>query len=209
MSALEPIEYSQELSVSSPPLQVCCYALADRTGHSICIASTDKGSFEILRSVEGDSSQDFPPSGVFQEIVLEDASVGKLPALMGLGSAGKSTWSCSIEADATIEAVAFDFACKTRASDWLGSTYRIAAGISCQQVSSQIVNLSIDDQMIVTVRCFGDATLGLDQSSTTLTVNAGVPASDAPQSVRSPRRWRYVAGLASSLEFASDRDDRG
>ena len=208
MSALEPVEHRQELAVTSPPLQVRCYALPDRTGHSICVARADKSWFEILRSVEGDSSQDFPPSGVFQEIVLEDASVGKLPALMGLGSAGKSTWSCSIEADATIEAVAFDFACKTRASDWLGSTYRIAEGITCQQISPQIMNLSIDDQTVVTVRCFGDATLSMHQSAAALTVSAGVPAADAPQSVRSPRRWRYVSGLASSLEFASDRDGR-
>lgn len=205
MSALEHVELSQELAVSSPPLEVRCYKLPDRTGHSICVRREGRDALEILRSVEGDSSQDFPPSGVIQEMVLEDASVGKLPALMGLGSAGKSTWSCSIEADATIEAVAFDFACKTRASEWLGSSYRIADGIQFKQISPHIVHLNIDSETIASVRSFGDAQLSVDMSRSTIAVTAAVPAADAPPSTKSPRRWRYVVGLASSLEFASDR----
>jgi hypothetical protein len=179
--------------------------LDDRTGHSICFRRQDGTELELLRSIEGDSDQDFPPSGVIQEMVLEDASVGKLPALMGLGSAGKSTWSCSIEGDATIEAVAFDFACKTRSTDWLGSSYRIAAGIECQQISEQIVHLTVDGEPLISVRCFGDVILSINSIDSTLAVNAGVPSNDVPQSVRSPRRWRYVVGLASSLEFASER----
>ncbi len=104
--------FQPELTVSSPPIKVCCYDLPDRVGHSVFV-QRGNDVIELLRSVEGDSSDDFPPSGPMQEMVAEVASVGKDPVLMGLGSAGKSTWSCSIEADATIEAVAFDFACKT------------------------------------------------------------------------------------------------
>lgn len=69
--------------------------------------------------------EDWPASPPIQQLSLE--SINDRPTLLGVGQAGKSHWSISIEPiDFEGEAaLRFDVACRTRTDPgWLGSTYR-------------------------------------------------------------------------------------
>jgi hypothetical protein len=190
----------EDLIVRSLPIEVECYELDDRVGHAVYVLLSDDRRVLVMTSVEGDSSQADPPSGVMQEIVSEAACVGKAPVLMGLGSAGKSTWSCSIEADATIESVAFDFACKSRSAKWLGSTYRIEPGVEVRQ-ESDVILLKVDSVELC-VRSFGEVQLRYGPMGRIVTFVAPNPVDNA--NAKGQYRWRYVVGLRSSLILASD-----
>jgi hypothetical protein len=87
-------------------------------------------SGELLESWEDDtvsSDEDWPASPPIQQLSLE--SINNRPTLLGVGQAGKSHWSISVEAieraaAETDAAIRFDLACRTQATpDWLGSTY--------------------------------------------------------------------------------------
>ena len=198
------LNFDDRLHVRSGSLEVRCYQLSDRTGHSLIMLPGEQIALEIMRSVEGDSDEEFPPSGVMQEMVSENASVGKQPVLMGLGSAGKSHWSCCIEADSTIESIAFDFACKTRAMETFGSTYELIEGVECNPKDDRMVELSMADQPVMYFRCFGNSTMLFDQEKNRLSIVSAIPADDLKPALKIQRRWRYVFGLAESLTFASD-----
>ncbi len=199
-------DFQDDLVVRSAPVEVRCYKLDDRVGHSVFLAINNETPLEVLRSVEGDAAQDHPPSGPMQEVVSEVASVGKAPTLMGLGSAGKSTWSCAIEADSTIEAVAFDFACKTRSDGKILSTYKVLSPFECTLQGSQLAKLKSDSNVELCLRCFGAAFIEYDFETRELAIISPVPGETTPTNLKSQRRWRYVVGLASSLVFASDLD---
>ncbi len=200
------IKFNTELSVQSGPIRVICYELSDRVGHSIFLLVDDGKPIEFMRSMEGDDVTDLPPSGPMQEIVSETASIGKEPVLMGLGSAGKSTWSCSIEGDATIESIAFDFACKTRATERLGSTYHLLNSAELIRSENKVVVFAVAG-IEVCLRVFGEALLRVETNKRLVSIDAPLPANDLPASQKAQRRWRYVVGLASSLVFASDQAD--
>lgn len=86
---------------------------------------------DLLESWEDETvsvDEDWPASPPIQQLSLE--SINDRPTLLGVGQAGKSHWSISVEtmdrknADAAIR---FDLACRTQAIPvWLGSTYRRA-----------------------------------------------------------------------------------
>ena len=198
--------FRDDLMVQSDPVVVRCYELTDRVGHAVFVSGGSGPPSELMRSIEGDSDQEHPPSGPMQEMVAESTSLGKPPALMGLGSAGKTHWSCSIEADGTMPTVAFDFACITRSPGWLGSSYRLAEGWEAAIASEQTVRLTRPDHPAVALRVLGEGCLQWDPGRGVVSVVAAEVSPDAPPPLRTQRRWRYAVGLADSLIFDSDRE---
>lgn len=101
----------------------------DRYVHRIM---TDQ--IEIARSVEGDASEIWPPSPPLQQLSLE--SIDNSPTILGVGSAGRSHWSLSVErtsSDQHGECFRFDLALRSRATPkYIGSTYLTSPSIQFQ-----------------------------------------------------------------------------
>lgn len=81
-------------------------------------------------SIEGDSSQDWPPSPPIQQLSLE--SVDDQPAVLGVGGAGRGHWSVSVLTGRDPSKVncvyfQFDLACRSKREEdrLLGSVYRV------------------------------------------------------------------------------------
>ena len=99
---------------------------AGRYRHSICLRKT---SDEVLIDRWDDeplsSDEDWPASPPIQQLSLE--TIAGMPALLGVGQAGKSHWSISVETLTQARsqpAIRFDLACRCPAPpDWLGSSY--------------------------------------------------------------------------------------
>ena len=97
----------------------------DRFSHRILVDEK-----EVAFSVEGDSSNIWPPSPPLQDLSLED--IAGVPTIMGVGSAGRSHWSISIHWDAKQDGFLFDVACRVREkgmttdAQQFGNHYKIA-----------------------------------------------------------------------------------
>lgn len=189
--SFDPSLLKSDLRVESGNCVLLGYQTGDRFGH--VVLHEGELTAWVLCSVEGDDSPGQPPSAVLQELVSEIPSVGKPPALMGLGSAGKSYWSCSIEADSTLEAIAFDFACKTRSEEWLGSTYEIAPAWTIQRQTDRDIVL-LNGESAYRLVCIGNSRLQVDTEGRRLSISA-----DQKPPLKGPRRWRYVIGDPANL----------
>jgi hypothetical protein len=105
-------------------LRVVFERRADRWGH--VIERLDNGDWHPwLTSLEGDATDDWPPSPPFQELHRTTLADGRDVILL-VGRAGTSHWSGSVEISG--ESLVFDIACRhSRAAEKLQSTYAIDA----------------------------------------------------------------------------------
>ena len=83
--------------------------LGDRYGH---VLEIDERS--VAESIDGDSQDSWPPSAPVQQLTLETLH-GK-PVLLGVGAAGRSHWSVSVEAIERdgVPGFSFDWACRLK-----------------------------------------------------------------------------------------------
>lgn len=117
---------------------------ADRWIHKFELVHDEGIRIELLKSVEGDSESNWPPSPPLQEINRHDLGSGA--ALLGVGMAGKSHWSSSISADN--DAIIADLACLVKdpsdsANRWIGSTYQLAPSADIQVRSAEEIELAL------------------------------------------------------------------
>lgn len=97
----------------------------DRFEQTITRTNRDGESLTVWRDLHDSDSDDWPASPPIQELSLE--TIGGQQVLLGVGRAGKSHWSVSIETIAidSAPAIRFDYACRCpEPPDWLGTTYR-------------------------------------------------------------------------------------
>jgi len=98
--------------------------VAGRFRHSISLNHPDGGIVDRWDDEAQSDNDDWPASPPIQQLSLE--SIHGAPTLLGVGQAGKSHWSISVESS-TLDskpALKFDLACRCRAQPfWLGSTY--------------------------------------------------------------------------------------
>lgn len=91
----------------------------DRFAHRIFVDDVP-----IAESIDGDADDPWPPSPPLQQLSLEQ--INGAPVVLGVGSAGRSHWSISVELSLQSNAVKFDMACRCPAGiGFLGSTYRL------------------------------------------------------------------------------------
>lgn len=83
----------------------------DRFAHQLVLVTPD-AEWLLLQSVEGTDQEDFPPSPPLQDMSVE-RRVGSQVAL-GVGMAGSSMWSLSVEALTGTGDLFFEWACQTR-----------------------------------------------------------------------------------------------
>jgi hypothetical protein len=95
---------------ASDELRVVFEYRVDRWGHTIEVRRDDQW-VAAFSSIEGDATDDWPPSPAFQHIHLQTFSPNGPTALL-VGKAGSSHWSAAIEADRAAGVLRFDIACR-------------------------------------------------------------------------------------------------
>ena len=97
---------------------------ADRILHEVSV-KRHGGWDAVLTSVEGDPSQDWPPSPPLQSLHIERPPGEHERALL-VGMAGRSHWSASVMLDVHTSRLRFDIACRVPGglTARLGVTYR-------------------------------------------------------------------------------------
>lgn len=86
---------------------------------------TDRLIAESVDRGQQDDDSSWPPSPPIQQLSLEP--IGDNDVLLGVGAAGQSHWSISVEPTLhdQLPALKFDLACRCKSEPvWLGSTYR-------------------------------------------------------------------------------------
>ena len=99
----------------------------DRFGHLLSVVDQEGTRTPLLESIEGTSTDDWPPSPPLQSLRIENLSDGRQAALL-VGMAGQGHWSASVEPVASEAALVFDVACRcSDATPQLGTHYRSQA----------------------------------------------------------------------------------
>jgi hypothetical protein len=98
---------------------------ADRVSHRIEVLDSASRVLAELRSIEGTSSDEWPPSPALQSCSVQKIRPGVTAAFL-VGMAGKSHWSASVEAITGEGKLVFDLACRLSSiPQWIGSTYEL------------------------------------------------------------------------------------
>jgi len=101
-----------------------------------------KDQMEMAHSVEGDAYEVWPPSPPLQQLSLE--SIDNSPTVLGVGSAGRSHWSLSVERTSSNghgECFRFDVAVRSRATpENIGSTYLISPSIEFRPGEGTVIS---------------------------------------------------------------------
>jgi hypothetical protein len=115
----------ESVSPSGHILRLVLEQTADRVSHRIEVLDADSRILAELRSIEGTSADEWPPSPALQSCSLQEIRPGERAAFL-VGMAGKSHWSASMEALPNEGALVFDFACRVHQTpQWLGTSYAI------------------------------------------------------------------------------------
>jgi hypothetical protein len=172
---------------SSGPFVARCYSSNDRTGHGVWWV--DGEPHLILASLEGTPDQAWPTSPPLQEIVAETVAAGRQPSLLGVGMAGKSHWSATIEGDGFSEAIAFDIACRTaEAPALLGSAYLLAPHWKAERIADNSLLLVHENGYQAIIDTIGPCALAWAGANIAMK-----PLLDATTHQRGKTyRWRYV-----------------
>jgi hypothetical protein len=159
----------------------------DRYGHQISRYFSD-GIVGLLVSHEGTSDDVWPPSPVLQSLHLERRPGGVQTALL-VGTAGRSHWSLSVEADATRNRLLFDVACRIHdAPEWLGSSYDgfNQHGKACPLECLKLTAWPGDSKEI-------EIAVQIDRLHGTVKIPAPKHLTNGPQTIR----WRYIIAVAN------------
>jgi hypothetical protein len=107
-------------------LRVRFVVQGDRVAHEISLLGDDRWQV-VLSTVEGDPTQDWPPSPPWQSLHIERPPDEPARALL-VGMAGRSHWSASVLLDSSPPRLRFDIACRVRPgpAGRLGVVYRSA-----------------------------------------------------------------------------------
>lgn len=111
MEAREPVSLNST-NAEGVGLQVRFSWRQDRYSHTISKLIAGR-LIPVFESVEGSSTEVWPPSPPLQQLSVEELRPATQVALL-VGMAGKSHWSISVEPVSTRAAFVFDVACKSR-----------------------------------------------------------------------------------------------
>lgn len=116
----------------------------DRFVHKLLLDDVQAGI-----SLEGDADGPWPPSPPLQQLSREE--INGCDVILGVGAAGRSHWSVSVELDPLAEfgSITFDLACRCNdRPEFLGSSYRLAESILFQPLSPPVASDRVDEQGI-------------------------------------------------------------
>lgn len=129
-------------------LGLTMWRAGDRYAHRLEVGES---RVEMLTSIEATADDEWPCSPPLQELQLSEASATISTAFM-VGMSGRSHWSLSAELSTVRGARAyFDVACRLHAPPgWLGSSYRIGAGVNANEAARGIELTLPDQRWVVT-----------------------------------------------------------
>ena len=187
MEAREPISLIA-MNPDGVGLQVRFSWRQDRHCHTVSLLAENR-PIPVFESVEGSSTDVWPPSPPLQQLSVEELRPGIQVALL-VGMAGKSHWSISVEPLSDRAAFVFDVACRAgEIVEQLGSGYLLLAdGLTTDGERDAVLEV---EGRSLQIRC--DRT-----GQTATTVQDGPlgprlePASINPGGTT---RWRYTVEL--------------
>lgn len=107
----------------------------DRFEHRLLLDHT-----EVARSVDGDADEPWPDSPPLQQLSLE--AINGQPTILGVGSAGRSHWSISVQPESPSRGksgIRFDVAARARQPGGrLRSTYLVSESLCVEPIDAQI-----------------------------------------------------------------------
>ena len=116
------------------------FFLAGPTPPQEATPSSEAGPGSLLgESVEGDAEHDWPPSPPIQQLSAE--TIDGENVLLGVGAAGKSHWSISVETRTVdnVPLLRFELACRCPATPpRLGSVYKIDPQLTLEPLDSAV-----------------------------------------------------------------------
>jgi hypothetical protein len=167
-----PNEAIEAADASGLRLHVEFHWLGDRFGHVISAIHSSGEIHPLLKSVEGTTADNWPPSPPLQSLSIETLPDGRRAALL-VGMAGGSHWSASIESSQARAELIFDLACRhSKEPNWLGSKY--------QRLSeSNDIGISTVQELAAT--------------------QEGIKINPRPVSDRGTTRWKFAIHLHSAF----------
>ena len=114
-------------------LQVSFQWLDDRFVHRVADAHAQ------LQSIDGQAENVllWPPSPPIQQLSLEE--IGGRAVVLGVGAAGRSHWSMSVEPGDSPSELKFDLACQCKTvPEWLGTTYQASPSVGGAERGSSV-----------------------------------------------------------------------
>lgn len=111
-----------------------------RFGHQIRVRGPDDW-MEVISTIEDEGIDDWPSSPPIQQTAVHGAA--DAPIWFGLGMAGRSHWSASIEP--TERGIRIEFACRVVGRPrWIGVTYRLgeAARVAAAEGNRMVLELA-------------------------------------------------------------------
>lgn len=123
-------------------LEVVVNRIADRYEHEICL-HVNGNRLRLLKSCEGDDQDGSPPSPPIQDISVEKRAQSQVA--LGVGMAGTSHWSISMEAGNDSGSIEFDVACTPRSQPpAYRSTYLVQPAVTEIRSDNQGLQLIVD-----------------------------------------------------------------
>jgi hypothetical protein len=165
-------------------LRVSFHWAVDRYAHTVW-ACRGKEAAAVLQSVEGQSDEQWPASPPIQQLNCQRRD-GKPAALLGVGMAGRSHWSLSVDVARLLPALAFDVASRPRGEGGrLASRYRISATSASR----------VDDDTILVEHPLGQIQVQLQPSDGYSTASLSLIDQELviepPPVTAKTARWKY------------------
>ncbi|MCC9609281.1 hypothetical protein LOC68_06005 [Blastopirellula sp. JC732] len=111
MSSDSDIQFVDAIDADGRGLFVSFPRRGDRFGHVVSIVSGDE-IVPCMVSLEGDDEEEWPDSPPIQQLSIEERENGAVA--LGVGQAGKSHWSVTVETFAAERRVEFHVACRLK-----------------------------------------------------------------------------------------------
>lgn len=161
----------------------------DRFKHVI-----DAGGRVVAESVEGDSDSLWPPSPPIQQLSLE--TLDGRPTLLGVGAAGRSHWSVSVQAVPHDRAAVFEFdwACRFKSDPGvLGSEYRLHDSLRVTPLAESEIHADRQGRTRI-----------VPETPAAETSRPAAETPTRPAGTTPTRRWRYRIELPNEPERLVD-----
>ena len=196
MPDTNPIEHV--LATAAGNFRIRCRWSGDRFAHQFELSHLGEW-VELLKSVEGDGENPWPPSAPIQELHRQDWQQND--CLLGVGKAGHGHWSLSLEPLADQSGFRFDFACRASFSgtgEFLANTYKgeefVDSTSTPYRESSASVTTLVSTEVPgyhLEIKVIAGASFEPSKTSSEWVVKAPAPTEEGAQTVR----WIYECRL--------------
>ena len=161
----------------------------DRFTTEVGLLSEGNTFVPVLRSIEGDPQQPWPPSPPFQDFLHQVNPEQEF--LAGVGMAGHSHWSASLTAiRQPLPSLEWDLACRIKQPPtWLGSTYQL---LDRAAVADDRICIEMADVRLVVEPSQAGQPCNLVLDGDQLRVSPRIPDGPLPRTIR----WIYRVSAA-------------